>query len=272
MSGRENFVNYRAIGIALAACVVVGSASANFIAVDYGSYTVVYDDSSSFGAPSFSSEAGASKSFGWSVPASVNSLNPAGKVFNLPQFFIKPNTGFALSGPVDLFLGNFVFAETSSPDSRASTGATLTGWAVKDENYAAAALVLKTLDRNVTATTDALTIGTYNGTATAATSNFSSLGFWFGQLTFEATGGYSAVVVGQPQNLLQVSLIATAVPEPETAALMIAGCLTLGVVVWRRPSLTRKFASAACLDGLSAGLVGARYRMADDERLKTKNS
>ncbi|WP_457424722.1 PEP-CTERM sorting domain-containing protein [Roseateles sp. P5_E7] len=228
-------MNVRAIAVAVSACCAAGSASAAFIAVDYGSYTVVYDDSTGFGAPTFNGESGSSKSFGWSIPSSFNSVNPAGPVFNLPQFLIKANTGFALNGPVELFVGNFVFSETNSPSSVATTSALLTGWAVKDEDYGAAALVLKDLDRTVIASADPLTIGTYSGTTTAAAGSFSNLGFWNGQLTFSAAGGYSAAVVSQEQNLFKVSLVSAAVvPEPATVSLMLVGGLAIGALARRR--------------------------------------
>lgn len=171
-------------------------------------------------------------SFGWSIPTSVNSSGLA--FFSLPQFLIKPNAGFALSGPVDLFLGNFNFAETSSLSSHASSSVLLTGWAVKDENYPAAELVLNSLTRNVTAANDQLVVGTYSGTATAAKGAFSSFGFWYGHLTIEAAGGYSAAVVSPAQNVFRVNLVATPVPEPETFLLMIAGGLVVGTLARRR--------------------------------------
>lgn len=230
-------MRYRRLGVAIAAWGVMGSALAGFTAVDYGSYTVTYDDSSSFGAPSFNSASGTAVSFGWSVPTSVNSVNAAISVFDLPQFLIRPNAGFELSGPVEVFLGNFVFSETSSPASLASTSALLTGWAVKDEDYSAAAPVSKNLIRDVTAANDSLVVGTYSGSATAATGAFSSLGFWYGQLTFETGGGYSAAVVGQPQNVFRINLVSTPtppVPEPSAFHLMMAGGMLVGALAWRR--------------------------------------
>lgn len=227
----------RKLGVAIAAWGAISSASAGFTAVDYGSYTVTYDDSSGFGAPSFHTLSGSAASFGWSVPASVTIVNAAESVFSLPQFLITPNVGFALSGPVEVFLGNFVFSETSSPSSTATTSALLTGWAVKDEDYPAAALVLKNLNRNVTAASGSLVVGTYSGIATAATGAFSSFGFWYGQLTFETAGGYSAAVVGQPQNQFRINLVAartTPVPEPSASYLMIAGGIFIGALAWRR--------------------------------------
>ena len=63
---------------------------------------------------------------------------------------------------------------------------------------------------------------------------FSSFSFSGGSLAMTAGGGTFSSAIGQTQNELKFSLVAVPVSEPEPAALMLAGRLTLGSLARRR--------------------------------------
>ena len=64
---------------------------------------------------------------------------------------------------------------------------------------------------------------------------YSTLSFSGGLLTLNATStnGFASII-SQPQNELKFSTVVSAVPEPETLALMLSGVAVLGSLARRR--------------------------------------
>ena len=215
---------------------LAGATSANALVVaDLGAYTVSYDETTpGFGHMAYSfTPGGGSTGFAWHVGSSVLVASGAAAVsasFALPDFTVSVNPGWALSGPVSAFLGNLVFNEFLG----ATTTATAMGAVAVDGG--AALPVGGALTRVVTSPPGPLTSGYYVGNTTLPIGGFSSFSFSGGSLTLTAAGGVFSSVVSQPQNELKFSLIANPVPEPETAALMLAGLLALGSLARRRRS------------------------------------
>lgn len=217
-----------------AVLALAGAASANALVVaDLGAYTVSYDETTrGFGYMAYSfTSGGGSTGFAWNVGPSVlvaSGAAAASASFAMPDFTISVNPGWALSGPVSALLGNLVFNEFMG----ATTTVAATGSVAVDGG--AAVPVGGALTRVVTSPPGSLTSGYYVGNTTLPIGGFSSFSFSGGSLTLTAAGGVFSSVVSQPQNELKFSLVANPVPEPETAALMLAGLLTLGSLARRR--------------------------------------
>ena len=217
-----------------AVVALAGAASANAVTVNvYDAYTLSYDETTSFTFTDFSfNGGGGSTGFGWHVATSVNVTSfgpPALASFTLPSFTISVNPGWLLSGPVDGFLGNLVFNEVGPG---ASTSASAGGMVSVDGGPAVA--FGGPLGKVPTTTVPGYTGGYFVGSASVAAGGFSTFTFSGGALALSAGGGAFSSIIGQSQNTLSFGLIATPVPEPETAALMLAGLLTLGSLTHRR--------------------------------------
>ena len=216
---------------AVAVFGLLAALSAQADVVDYGSFSVNYDASTVFGAPTLSfSAAGNVVGFGWTVPTDVQVVSLGSLVnatFALPSFTITANSGWALSGGVEGFLGNLVFNELGG-----STGASVTGSVVVDGSpsfpFGGA------LDKVVLSSTGGLTTGYYSGNYSAPIGAFNSFSFSGGSLSLQASGGVFSSIIGQPQNELKVSLVATPVPEPETYAMLLAGLGVIAMLSIRR--------------------------------------
>jgi len=210
--------------------LVAAAASASATTTDFTSFTLTYDETTSFGGTGFSfSGGGGLVGFGWNVPDTVGvfSLGTlASTTFALPSFTIAVNPGYTLSGPVTGFLGNLVFNEFSG----GSTSASASGLVSVDGSPVVP--VGGALTKIPTFFGGGFTSGYYVGNTTIPAGGFSTLSFSGGSLTLTAADGAS--VIGQNQNSLSFGLIATPVPEPETAALMLAGLLAVGSLVHRR--------------------------------------
>ena len=215
--------------LALASAVSVKALTVNA----YDAYTLSYDESTSFGLTGFSfNGGGGTTGFGWNVDTSVTvtSFGPASAAaFMLPSFTISVNPGWALSGPVDGFLGNLVFNEVGLG---AGTSATASGMVSIDGSPAVA--FGGALTKVPTTVVPGYTGGYFVGSGSVVAGSFSSFTFSGGSLALTAAGGAFSSIIGQSQNTLSFGLIATPVPEPETSALLVAGLLTLGSLARRR--------------------------------------
>ena len=216
---------------AVALLCTVGTASA-LTTVDFGSHTLDYDELSDFGYTSSSYTAGGGGAgFSWTVPnsaqvASFGSLELV--TINLPSFTITANAGWALSNP-SAFLGNLIFTEVGA-------GATTQIILYADVSLNGGAPV--SLVDNVNWTPTSSGAGYLNGyfgeTYGPASSGFTSLSVTNAHIDLSATGGVFSSISTQPQNRLEVSLVAMPVPEPETYAMMLAGLGLLGWLSKRR--------------------------------------
>ena len=218
----------------LAACITaLGCLSAQAATSVLTGFTVTYDDSTAFSGISSTFGDGVNEGFSFSVPTSVQVVSdgdgPISAAFTLPTFTITANAGYALSGLTGLF-GNLVFNElraTSSSSASASAALSVDGTPVGSFGGA--------LTRVVTSTVGTLTSGYYVGDQSAPLPAYNTLTISGGVLTLSATSitGFASII-GQPQNALSFSTVVTAVPEPETLALMLSGLGVLGMLAQRR--------------------------------------
>ena len=218
-----------------AVLALAGAPAVHAVSVlDLGAYTLSYDDTTpGFGGLAYSfNGGGGSTGFGWSVQPSVlvsSGGAPAAASFAMPDFTVTVKPGWALSGPVTGSLGNLVFNEVLG----ATTSATASAMVSVDGGPSAP--IGGPLSKVVTTSVPGfLSAGYYAGSITVPVGGFSSFGVSGGSLALTAGGGTFSSVIGQTQNELKFSLIATPVPEPETVALLLAGLLTLGSLAYRR--------------------------------------
>ena len=226
-------IRYLAVGvIALAGA---GFASAAMTDVDFGSYTLSYDDGTILGGTSSSfTSSDNSVGFTWNLPADVNVVSvgtPESMSFTLPDFTITANAGYYLSGAVTGFLGNLVYTEVG--------GATTSVSATADVSIDGGPQIATggDLDRVETVSFPGGSTGYYGSSTTVPVGSFNSFSVSNFMLTLNASGGDFASILAQPQNELTVSFVAAPVPEPETYAMMLAGIGMIAAIARRRKQL-----------------------------------
>ncbi len=213
--------------IAAAAALITASSFASATTSwDLGSYTVTYDQTTSFGAlaDAYTSGGGA-VGFHWNFSPDVQVTSVGGSVvsatFALPDFTISANPGWTIGGDVTGSMGNVVYAEFGASTTSISVAAS-----VSVDGSPAFALPLTSLTK---VPTGGGTLGYFADTATLPIGTFSTFTVNAGSITLNASGGFAAAIGAQPQNTLAFSFTAHPVPEPETYALLLSG---LGVVGW----------------------------------------
>lgn len=218
----------------IAACITaLGCLSAQAATTVLTGFTVDYTDSTAFGGVSFTFGDGINEGFGFSVPTSVQVVSDGDGLvtaaFALPSFTITANAGYQLSGLTG-FLGNLVFNElraTSSSSASASAALSVDGTPLGSFGGV--------MTRTVTGTAGTLTSGYHVGEMTAPLPAYNTLTISGGTLTLNATSSNGfASIIAQPQNTLSFSTMVTAVPEPETVALMLSGLAVLATLARRR--------------------------------------
>ena len=213
---------------AAAALMVSGLASAT-TTFDNGSYKVVYDETTSFGAISGSwSSANNAVGFNWNVPTSVSLAHnggPAGSVtFALPSFKLTADAGYSLGGALLGSLGNIVYTEFNGATS-ITANATVSVNGGPD-------MVLPATPLGKTPS-NAFS-GVFSGSASAPLAGVTSIEVKNVWITLSASADSFATITGQTQNQLSFSFQAVPVPEPETYALLLAGLGVVGMLARRR--------------------------------------
>lgn len=218
-------------GLALA-----GTGASATVTLNAGPYTLSYDETTpAFGSlASLSSGPGGAVSFEWSISAAVQALSaggaPVSVSFQIPDFTITANPGYVLTGPVTRRLGNLAFAEVGvgAITSVGATGTVTVGGGTPGTPPPFL------LPQVYSSNTPAQRFGYFDGTVAFPLGSFQSIDVSHATLVLSAQGGAFAAINAQPQNVLQVSFFAQAVPEPETYALFLAGLGVLGWLAKRR--------------------------------------
>ena len=227
-------MKFRSLLVAALALAGAASAGAAIQTTDYGSYSLSYDDSTSFGGPSYNLTGGSGLvGFGWSVPTSVG-IAAVGTnstlTFALPDFTVTAKSGYIFSGAVTGSIGNLVFNEFNGGATSAIAGGNVS------IDGGPTAATFGGLTQTVTNSLGIYQTGYFSGSSTQTLPSFSSLAFSGGTLILGANAGPSgfASIVGQTQNKLEFTMVAAPVPEPESAAMMMVGLLAIGTIIRRR--------------------------------------
>ena len=213
------------IGLLLSASLASATVTA-----DFGSYSVTYDETTSFGfiTNSFAAGGGA-VGFYWNFDPSVQITSVGGGAvssnFALPDFTIMVNPGFTLNGPLTGSIGNLFYAEFGGAVTSITTAST-----VSVDGGPALALPPTLVGKVSTGPT----LGYFADSATAPLGVFTSFAVTASSITLAASGGSFAVIGAQPQNELAFTFTANPVPEPETYAMLLAGMGVIGWVARRR--------------------------------------
>jgi len=145
----------------------------------------------------------------------------------LPDFTITAKNGYTLSG-LSASVGNLSFTEVTGATTKVSAFASVALDGGSD------VVVGGLLDKTTTASSGTIySAGYYSGSASASVGNFSSLVLTGGNLVLSAGGGSFASITANSQNELKFSLIAAAVPEPESYAMFLAGLGLIGAIARR---------------------------------------
>lgn len=212
-----------AAGIALIAASSLASA---IVIEDHGSYTLTYDETTTFGslASSFTAGGGA-VGFNWAFSTDVQISSPgASAVFAMPDFTITVNPGFTLSGPLTSQIGNIAYFEAGGAVTSVTAGATIS---VDGGPAFVGSTPLTKVPSNAIS-------GTFSTTGTAPIGGFSSFAVSASSITLDSTAGAFAGITAQPQNQYAISFVAIPVPEPESYAMLLAGIAVVGWVARRR--------------------------------------
>jgi hypothetical protein len=220
---------------AVALMLAVSAASATST-VNVGPTTLTYDETTTFGSiagPVSSS----SDRFGWTIPNSVGIVSTSfigsSIAYELPSFTLTANAGYQLSG-FSAFLGSLAFTEFGGGTT------SLTVVADVSVNGGPATHFEGPVNSVITSQNAVFTTGYYSQIADLPGGPFSSITV-NAALLLDASGsgpnGSFANIGANPQNKLEFSFTAVQaapVPEPEAAAMLLAGLVAMGWMTQRR--------------------------------------
>lgn len=214
--------------IAAAAALLVSGLASATIVYDAGSYSVIYDETTTFGFISSWTSVGNSVGFEWSVSTDVSLVNNGGSVapasFALPSFTLVANPGYALAGTLVASLGNIAYAEFNG-STAIDVNATL-----KLNNGADWVLPTAALTKVANNPFQ----GYFAGSSSLSLAGITSLEVKDGSITLSASDGSFAAIGGQPQNKFSFAFEAAPVPEPQSYVLLLAGLGMIGLLARRR--------------------------------------
>lgn len=226
-------MNFKPVFAAVVLVSGMSAASAAWISQDLGPFTLEYEDGTSFaGLSSTFSSSGDIYGFTWTVPNSVQVTSVGGveAALNvpLPSFTITANPGWTLSNP-SAFLGNLSYTEVGD-----GANTTIIGNANVSLNGGSAVAIGPHGVAWVTTNSGAGFSQGYFADTLSAPVAFHSLAVTDASIDLNANYGAFASISANPQNKLEISLMAVPVPEPETYAMMLAGLAALGWLSARR--------------------------------------
>lgn len=209
-------------GLALASSLLPASA---LVVQDNGSYTLTYDEGSDLGhlASWFSSSDSAG--FQWNLNDSIKVVSVGGALetlsVSLPSFTVTANAGWTLSN-FHAFLGKLAFTEVGGNTT------SILAYADVEIDGMDYSLSGSSIDWVITSSGPSHNIGYFASSALLPMS-FSTLSVSNASLVLSAAGGDFGSIQATDQQKLEISFNVTAVPEPETYAMLLAG---LGVIGW----------------------------------------
>jgi hypothetical protein len=214
---------------ALALLCATSLASAN-VTQDNGAYTLSYDETTDFGYLSSWFTSNPTHGFSWTVPnsAAVASFGPLQTAWvDLPSFTVTANAGWALSDP-SAFLGNISWLEVGGANALIQVYAD-----ISIDGGAPIQIVGDHLGWTVTTSGPGYSQGYFSGTNTQLGA-FTSYSVSNAYIVLAASDGVFSSIAAQPQNKLEISFAVAQVPEPESAAMLLAGLGAMGLLARRR--------------------------------------